>query len=166
MKLIADIKTKTWLFEEEEVFPYSTEIKIGFRNGGDLPVIFDNLSFGYYLTSDNKIFSEKTKPEEETSYIYTDQECVEIFFIEKLMPKKEYMITVWAENSDQFWQESFTFSTPEIKSPYPSWTYDENQGFWIPPIPYPDDNLPHMWDEESNSWKNFPKPPQSDSLVL
>jgi hypothetical protein len=36
--------------------------------------------------------------------------------------------------------------------PYPSWTLDQDNFNWIPPIPYPDDDKMYYWDEETQKW--------------
>ncbi len=49
------------------------------------------------------------------------------------------------------------FSSP---SPFPSWILDDSL-IWIPPIPYPDDGLMYVWDEENRKWilvSEFPTP--------
>ena len=39
---------------------------------------------------------------------------------------------------------------------FPSWVWDDANECWIPPIPWPTDNVgPYRWDEESVSWKEF-----------
>lgn len=35
--------------------------------------------------------------------------------------------------------------------PYPSWTLDESHD-WQPPVPYPDSEFTHYWDEEAQEW--------------
>ena len=45
------------------------------------------------------------------------------------------------------------FYTPQ---PYPSWTRDS--GIWVAPIPMPDDGLPYIWNEETQSW-DLDEPP-------
>ncbi len=35
--------------------------------------------------------------------------------------------------------------------PYPSWTLNEDNCRWMPPVPYPGDGV-YKWNEESNSW--------------
>lgn len=38
--------------------------------------------------------------------------------------------------------------------PYPSWVLDEN-GDWQPPIPYPDDGLIYVWNEDDQDWEAY-----------
>jgi hypothetical protein len=40
------------------------------------------------------------------------------------------------------------FITPQ---PYPSWTRDGS--FWIPPIPYPNEDGRYSWNEENQEWE-------------
>lgn len=35
---------------------------------------------------------------------------------------------------------------------YPSWVLDEEKCIWVPPIPYPDDENPYKWNEETQNW--------------
>lgn len=37
-------------------------------------------------------------------------------------------------------------------SPYPSWTLNKSTWRWEPPVPFPQDNIPRMWNEETKSW--------------
>lgn len=36
--------------------------------------------------------------------------------------------------------------------PYPSWLLNTNNFQWEPPIPYPNDGNPYVWDEATQSW--------------
>ena len=36
--------------------------------------------------------------------------------------------------------------------PFPSFTFDRELWDWVPPIPYPDDELSYMWDEPAVQW--------------
>lgn len=36
--------------------------------------------------------------------------------------------------------------------PFPSWTLDADTTDWVPPVPYPDDDKPYLWDEATQSW--------------
>lgn len=39
--------------------------------------------------------------------------------------------------------------------PYNSWVLDEETCWWEAPVPYPEDDGPFVWDEESLSWEKF-----------
>lgn len=45
------------------------------------------------------------------------------------------------------YDETDGFRPPQ---PYPSWTWQD--GAWNAPQPYPDSELPHYWDEDSQAW--------------
>lgn len=36
--------------------------------------------------------------------------------------------------------------------PFESWTLNEDTCLWDPPAAYPDNNKPHLWDEEKRQW--------------
>jgi hypothetical protein len=38
------------------------------------------------------------------------------------------------------------------EKPYPSWTLNEETCLWEAPVPYPDSELLHFWDEATLSW--------------
>jgi len=38
------------------------------------------------------------------------------------------------------------------KQPYPSWTLNEEEMTWEPPIPPPESDDPHSWDESGQRW--------------
>jgi hypothetical protein len=42
---------------------------------------------------------------------------------------------------------------------YPSWVWDEAAVSYVPPIPYPTDGNPCLWDEDTLSWTPFPDYP-------
>lgn len=39
-----------------------------------------------------------------------------------------------------------------VEQPYPSWTLNAAYR-WEPPTPYPDDDQPYVWNEDSLTWK-------------
>lgn len=41
------------------------------------------------------------------------------------------------------------FIPPKI---FDSWVLDESKGDWVPPVDYPDDGNPYVWNEESQQW--------------
>jgi hypothetical protein len=40
--------------------------------------------------------------------------------------------------------------------PYPSWTIGPPTWEWQPPVPYPSEGGPYMWDEATQSWVEMP----------
>lgn len=40
--------------------------------------------------------------------------------------------------------------------PHNSWLLDKDTGFWYPPVPYPQDGQPHLWNEETLQWVLVP----------
>lgn len=36
-------------------------------------------------------------------------------------------------------------------APYSNWVMTDN-GYWIPPVPYPDDGDSYVWDQDTESW--------------
>lgn len=40
-----------------------------------------------------------------------------------------------------------------MKSPFPSWVWQNNQ--WQPPIPIPNDNNLYIWNEDTTNWVVF-----------
>lgn len=47
--------------------------------------------------------------------------------------------------------EADVFVAPQ---PFPSWLLDENHD-WQPPIPYPNDGLMYVWNEEVQDWEAY-----------
>lgn len=39
---------------------------------------------------------------------------------------------------------------------HPSWSLNEETCLWDPPVPYPTDGKPYVWDEDSVSWAEIP----------
>lgn len=155
MRFTTDIVTKEWSFDEEDLKNFYLDVKFAFRDNGKLPVVFDELSFGYSLKLNSKKVSEDSLPLPGVTYISTDQDYVEGFLLPQLVGGKEYFINVWTKNAGDFWEYSTSFVMPMPISPYPSWTFDEESGMWVPPIPYPDDDGLYDWDEESQNWVPF-----------
>lgn len=42
--------------------------------------------------------------------------------------------------------------------PYENWVLNEEKLDWVPPIPYPADELPHEWNQETMTWVPIKKP--------
>lgn len=157
MIFIADIENKGWIYEPDINFDFSAiKINFGFRKDTQLPVYFNNLSFGYKITNNDLTIYEDSMPPEGIVYISTDQEIIHIFEIEKIKLGLEYYITVWAENDGERWEHIALFFVPIPEKPYESWIWNEEVDMWLPPIPYPDDddNI-YLWNEETVSWNQL-----------
>jgi len=51
-----------------------------------------------------------------------------------------------------FW-DGIGFYDPQ---PYPSWTFNSETYYWMPPVPYPNDGKEYVWDEATQSWVEVP----------
>lgn len=152
MRLIADISKKIWIKEDQEESPRVLQLFIGVRDNGKLPVFFDKTKFGYSLNlNDEEIYSE-TLPPEGHEYVSTDQDFIDFSAIENLIPAKEYVVKVWIEHAGDKWENSYTVSLPMPQQPFPSWTYNEEFGRWVAPIPRPEGTKVYLWNEELQEW--------------
>lgn len=153
MKFISDITKKEWSVEKEDLESFRISLKIGFRDNGNLPVIFNKMSFGFYLTDENERIVDETFPPEGVEHISTDQEILDIFYIDYLYPDKEYILTIWSKNDNDSWQYSEKIILPRLEQPFPSWTYDEQEHSWEPPVAPPQDpGIAYEWDEDKKQW--------------
>ena len=41
--------------------------------------------------------------------------------------------------------------------PYPSWILDNDTCLWNPPIPFPNDGNPYIWNESTQAWDIVPE---------
>ena len=156
MKFIADIEKKEWFYEPDEKFDFPIiQMYFGFRDNEKLPVEFDNLSFGYKLTKNDVTISEDSMPPEGIRYISTDQETVHSFEVGGIRGEEEYYITVWAENGGEKWEYIVLFIMPIPPKPHESWSWNDEESMWQPPIPYPDDEYIYIWNEDSRSWQKI-----------
>lgn len=156
MKFITDIKSKSWIYKEDEKFDFPIiQIDFGFTENNQLPVYFNNLSFGYKITSNDLTVSEGSMPPEGISYVSTDQEIVHSFEIGGIKPEIEYYITVWAKNDEEMWEKIVLFVMPIPPKPHNSWNWNKEESMWQPPIPYPDDDNVYVWNEENTSWEKI-----------
>jgi len=152
MKFLADIATKSWSKEDEELSNFSVNLYFGFRNNGSLPVTFSGMGFGYTLENSEGLISEDHNPLEGVVYVSSDQDYVSAHTINNLVPDEEYTVNVWAENAGERWEEEFTFTLPRPESPFESWIYNEETHAWEAPIEYPEGGDMYTWDEENQEW--------------
>jgi hypothetical protein len=154
MIILADISKKEWTFKEEPLSSYHVVLNFGFNSNGKLPVLFNEMKFGYSIELDNKVLVEEKRPEQNQKYLSTDQEIIESIGIFDLLPTKEYVLNVWAEESGEFWSKSISFILPKPKQPYPSWEFDEDLYVWIAPSQPPEEDG-YIWNEEKMSWVKY-----------
>lgn len=43
--------------------------------------------------------------------------------------------------------------------PFVSWSWSDELLDWVAPVPYPQDGLLHLWDEQTESWKAIEEEP-------
>lgn len=55
----------------------------------------------------------------------------------------------YAGLGDTYREDLDMFIAPQ---PYPSWTLNETNGQWEPPVPRPDDGNFYRWNEETQGW--------------
>lgn len=154
MRFVANISDHTWSMTNDEVGYTSALIEIGFVSDDSSVVIFDNLSFGFDASSGEKS-TTIVEPSEGVIYVSTDQPVMVTYTLEDLVADEVWTMNMWTENAGTPFAESFTFTVPRPSSPYPSWVWDEAEHDWVPPIPYPNDEKVYMWNEETQSWKEY-----------
>jgi len=151
MKLLGDIKKYSWSMIEEEEPDFCLNIFIGFRKNTTLPVKFKDLSFGITVYQGEKEIFSAEEPST-FNYIATDQDYIFGANISGLIPGKEYLLKVWANNDSTNFKSSFTYIATAPKQPYPSWIYDEETYVWSAPVPHPNDGKIYVWDEKKIDW--------------
>jgi hypothetical protein len=160
MKFLGDITKKTWVYEEDFQLSYSFSASIGFRDNDKLPVNFNNLKFGYEIILNNQEIFTYSKPDDGIDYICTDQYFIDSSYINNLFPDQEYSIRVWAENSEENWDQVFNFVLPKPQKPFESWVWDKETHLWVPPKPIPSTTLDYSWNEDIQEWifvEHFPE---------
>lgn len=50
--------------------------------------------------------------------------------------------------------------------PFPSWVLNEDTCLWDAPKPYPDKNIPYIWDEKTLSWVEMALPIMEPEIPL
>lgn len=126
---------------------------IGFTDGENSLVEFDNLSYGIKVSEGSEVVLDNKYPDEDETVIYTDQEWTKAVEV-MLNPGTEYSVSVWAENGgvkNDYEQIFVSPITAVIDSPFPSWTWDDENKAWQPPTQRPVDGY-WTWDEKNVSW--------------
>ena len=108
MKLLFDVFLNEW-HQQVEDEPSVGEVSFTFLNNGELPVVFEDLHFGYSVSSGETEFQSGEFPAEGVTYIRTDQEEIESVTLNETEPDTEYVVNVWARNAGVLWEGSFPF---------------------------------------------------------
>jgi hypothetical protein len=150
MQIIADVTNQTFSFTENAVI--DKNIYFGFTDSDGLPVVFDNLSFGYVVSRNGVPVAVKSFPKDGLVYESTDQEFTEANHIEEIKLGIPHSLFAWVENAGNRWEQTFSFTLPRLKKPYSSWSWDEEIEAWTPPVSYPTDGKLYEWNEEDQRW--------------
>lgn len=150
MIFLYDISTLEW---SQRDLDKNNVFFIGFTDEDKDLVEFDNLSYGIKVLEGSETILDNTYPNEDETVIYTDQEWIKSVGI-TLTPGTEYSVSVWAKNNGVKNDHEYIFTSPPdevIESPFPSWTWDEENKSWQAPTPKPVDGY-WAWDEKNASW--------------
>lgn len=137
MKIVLDLTREIWDFDLSEIlkgYTPSDEVVFDFVDNGNSYVEFKDLSFGFLIKEDENILYDVSFPAENVKYISTDQDYLENYFIDGLVPEKKYVIEVWAINDNKHFSDFVSFTMPKPRQPSPSWKWDSENNFWIPPL--------------------------------
>ena len=142
--------TGDWVWNVAPESP-APDIEVGFTDS-ELPVNFDNLTFGLKVVANGEEVLEASYPPPGVKYVATDQEYISN---DRVQLKADDLVTVsvWAVNGGTLYQGSEGFVIPRPEQPYPSWTW--NGDAWEAPVPYPtdgDDDVFYVWDEDAGDW--------------
>jgi hypothetical protein len=145
-----DFNTGTWSLNIEDLAFNYADMFITFTETAPV-VVFDNLSFGYELTTGDTVVQTNSFPPEGVNYVQSDQPYL---VCERLLLEMEttYSLFLWCVNGGNRFEKDFSFTTPRPTQPFASWTWDSSNLEWVSPTPYPDDGNLYDWDEDTTSW--------------
>jgi len=156
LKIKCNLDTGEWSVDDSQLSNASTHIELGFTDNTEGPnVEFQNLRFGFILSSNNVEISRKEFPKDNHYYISSDQDYLhsEGLYVET---DKVYDLQIWVENSGLFHKVNYQFTGPRSNQPYPSWIWDETIKNWKSPIPEPqfdsENPIAYRWSESLQSW--------------
>lgn len=155
MKVMIDTSYRSidFVLNETSSAFWSLKIDFCFRDSGVQNVVFDNLSFSYYVRYNDEILVDGSYPESDNvGYISTDQDFLESVVIENLKPGSDYVLGVLVSNGGEEYANSISFSVPVPPKPYKSWSWDSEIADWVPPFLPPDDGIMYDWDESKQDW--------------
>ena len=120
LQIIIDISEKRIKFDTNDLYFTPIHLYFGFRNRGQLPVEFNNMKFGYdvsTLNADTAAFVEAYEfPERyiSTDAVYSNHRTV------NLTSEKLYGLSVWCYNNEERFSGQTTFKIDNWQDYYPS----------------------------------------------
>lgn len=143
------VLNKTWDFVSTETTALDNEIKISVISDTEKTDI-NGIKFGYTVTKNTEVISEKNYPQMGTNYELTDasplvSESLTLNF------EESYSFNVWVDFQATRTDASFKFTIPRPAQPHTGWVWDGIK--WSAPTPAPEDGKYYNWDDSSQSWK-------------
>lgn len=137
-----------WTFDGDP----STEFGIRFSHGDAERLYPTGLSFGYTVKVGTKnVDTAQWPPSNVTVRELTPNRIFHYRVDAK--PDAKVTLKVWATESGNTGNGEFKFTVPRPAQPFPSWTWQD--GGWNAPVPYPDGDVPHVWDEDAQGWAPY-----------
>lgn len=110
------------------------------------------LKLGYRVLKDGKIIHEFSYPPKGVTLLRSDQLYLHLDRA-NLIPNEYYEMEFWTQKSGGAPDvTTYKFTTGKGAQHYPSWTWDDVEKLWSPPIPYPKDDKSYAWDEDKQDW--------------
>lgn len=154
IKLECNLETGTWTIDKSMLSFNDNAIKISFVNnaGAGAKVIFNNLSFLFRISKDGFTIIEKTYPSSGIKYIETNDKYMICESVD-LIPGNQYDLYVESTNDGQTYIETTILNVPYPEKLYTSWTWNETNRTYEPPVQYPQNSeYLWMWQENDNKW--------------
>lgn len=137
--------TDGWTFDGEP----STEFGIRFSHGNADRLYPDGLAFGYTVKVGTKNVDTAQWPPSNVTVRELTPNRIFHYRIDA-QPDAKVTLKVWATESGKIVNGEHKFTIPRPAQPYPSWEWQN--GGWTPPVPYPDGDALHVWDETTQDW--------------
>lgn len=141
-----DLTEKTWTISGDPEIDFD----VSFTDGDKDPIEPDRLRFGWTVTVNGEQTADKSFPAESAKYV-SIRPTARFHERVEALPDDEVTVTFFAATGDDDQvEEQTTFVIPRPAQPYPSWVWAD--GYWQAPTPYPDDDAPYVWDEQTQDW--------------
>lgn len=111
IRATCDLASKQWFVDVTAIDTRMGTIEIGFKDGDNPVVHFDNCKFGFSMTQGDRIVKAESWPLPGFCKVQTDQRVEEMSSI-FYDPSTEYNIYFWAENAGQRIEMIYPWGTP------------------------------------------------------